>query len=39
MKIVSVIVQKPSYFEFLQISQDLNQVKTNLEHSFVDNGK
>ena len=37
MKIVSVVVWKPGYFEFFQITQDLNQTKNNPKHPFVDN--
>ena len=39
MKIVLVIVWKPGYFEFLQITHHLSQTKKNPKHPFVDNGK
>ena len=32
--LVSVSVQKPGFFLFWQMTQDLNQIKTNLEHTF-----
>ena len=38
MKIVSVIVQKPGYFEFA-INSRSKPNKKNPEHPFVDNGK
>ena len=37
-KIVSVIVQKPGYFEFANSSRSKPNKKTP-EHPFVDNGK
>ena len=35
-KLVSVSVQKPGHFQFLQITQDLNKIKEKSKHPFVD---